>query len=85
MRDPSVYLFVNEGDETGNLIFGLCFPMASLDVDGPRLETGESENGGGQAGHRGARVRRAGAAYYRWIGQLDRLAGYHVRHALPLR
>ena len=52
MRDPSVYLFVNEGDETGNLIFGLCFPMASLDVDGPHLETGESENGGEQAGHR---------------------------------
>ena len=52
VRDPSVYLFVNEGNETGNLIFGLCFPMASLDVDGPHLETGESENGGGQAGHR---------------------------------
>ena len=52
MRDPSVYLFVNEGDETGNLVFGLCFPMASLDEDGPHLETGKSENGGGQAGHR---------------------------------
>ena len=52
VRDPSVYLFVNEGDGTGNLIFGLCFPMASLDVDGPHLETGESENGGEQAGHR---------------------------------
>ena len=26
--------------------------MASLDVDGPHLETGESENGGGQVGHR---------------------------------
>ena len=52
MRDPSVYLFVNEGNGTGNLVFGLCFPMASLDVDGPHLEIGESENGGGQAGHR---------------------------------
>ena len=52
VRDPSVYLFVNEGNETGNLVFGLCFPMASLDVDGPHLETGESENGGEQAGHR---------------------------------
>ena len=52
VRDPSVYLFINEGNETGNLIFGLCFPMASLDVDEPHLETGESENGGEQAGHR---------------------------------
>ena len=52
MRDPSVYLFINEGDGTGQFISGLCFPMASLDVDGPHLETGESENGGGQAGHR---------------------------------
>ena len=52
MRDPFVYLFINEENETGNLIFGLCFPMASLDVDEPHLETGESENGGGQAGHR---------------------------------
>ena len=86
VRDPSVYLFVNEGDETGNLVFGLCFPMASLDVDGPHLETGESENGGGQAGHReGQGCGELGAACYRWIGQLDRLAGYHVRHALPLR
>lgn len=51
VRDPSVYLFVNEGDETGNLIFGLCFPMASLDVDGTPLGPGESENGGGRAGH----------------------------------
>ena len=57
--------------------------MASLDVDGPHLEAGESENGGGQAGHReGQGCGELGAA---WIGQLDRLAGYHVRHALLLR
>ena len=86
VRDPSVYLFVNEGDGTGNLILGLCFPMASLDVDGPHLETGESENGGGQVGHReGQGCGELGAACYRWIGQLDRLAWHHVRHALPLR
>ena len=60
--------------------------MASLDVDTPHLETGESENGEGQAGHReGQGCGELGAAYYSWIGQLDRLAGYHVRHALPLR
>ena len=29
VRGPFVYLFVNEGNETGNLILGLCFPMAS--------------------------------------------------------
>ena len=63
---PFRYLFVNEGDETGNLIFGLCFPMASLDVDGPHLETGESENGGGQAWYRedaGLRASWAPARY----------------------
>ena len=38
---PFCYLFVNEGNETGNLIFILCFPMAPLDVDGPHLETGD--------------------------------------------
>ena len=52
VRDPSVYLFVNEGNETGNLIFGLCFPIASLDVDEPHLETEGSGNDEGQAGHR---------------------------------
>ena len=40
VRDPFIYLFINEGNETGNLIFGLCFPMAPLDVDGPHLEMG---------------------------------------------
>ena len=59
LRDPSAYLFVNEGNETGNLIFGLCFPMASLDVEEPHLETGD---GGGQAGHReGASLRASWA------------------------
>ena len=48
--------------------------MASLDVDGPHLETGESENGGGQADHReGQGCGELGAACYRWIGQLGRL------------
>lgn len=72
VRDPSVYLFVNEGDETGDLIFGLCFPMAPLDVDGPHLEMRES---GGQAGHRG--VGPAGELGTRTL-QLGRQAGYHA-------
>lgn len=42
VRDPFVYLFINEGNETGNLIFDLCFPMAPLDVEksplGPEKE-----------------------------------------------
>ena len=38
VRDPSVYLFVNEGDETGNLIFGLCFPMAPIATERMPLE-----------------------------------------------
>ena len=61
--------------------------MAPLDVDGPHLEAGESENGGGQAGHRGGHepAGELGAACYRWIGQLDRLAGCHGRHALLLQ
>ena len=53
--------------------------MASLDVDEPHLETVESENGGGHEGD------KLGVACYRWAGQLDRLAGYHVRHALMLQ
>ena len=56
MRDPFVYLFVNEGNETGNLIFGLCFPMASLAVDGQHLEMGEGGDDGGQARYRKARA-----------------------------
>lgn len=58
VRDPFVYLFVNEGNETGNLIFGLCFPMAPLDVDEPHLEMRES---GGQAGYRGWGLRASWA------------------------
>lgn len=50
VRDPSVYLFVNEENETGNLILGLCFPMAPPAANGPPLGPGESEkNGEGQA------------------------------------
>ena len=46
--------------------------MASLDVDGPHLETGESENGGGQAGHReGQGCGELGASML----SLDRTAG----------
>lgn len=56
VRDPSVYLFVNEGNETGNLISGLCFPMAPLDADGPLLELGESGDGEGQAWYLEARA-----------------------------
>ena len=60
--------------------------MASLDVDGPHLETGESENGGEQAGRREGQGRgELGTVCYRRIGQLDRLAGYHDRHALLLQ
>lgn len=52
VRDPSVYLFVNEENETGNLILGLCFPMAPPAAERPHLETGESGDGEGQAWHR---------------------------------
>ena len=72
MRDPFVYLFINEGNETGNLIFGLCFPMASLAVDGQHLEMGEGGDDGGQARYRKARA--CGELGARTL-QLDRLAG----------
>ena len=72
LRDPFVYLFVNEGNETGNLIFGLCFPMASLDVEEPLLELGEGGDDGGQARYRKARA--CGELGARTL-QLDRLAG----------
>lgn len=52
VRGPSVYLFVNEVDETGNLILGLCFPMAPPAAERPHLELGESGDGEGQAWHR---------------------------------
>ena len=39
LRDPSAYLFVNEGNKTGNLIFGLCFPMAPIAAERSHLET----------------------------------------------
>lgn len=47
VRDPFVYLFVNEGNKTGNLILGLCFPIVPIAADGPHLEMGESGGGGG--------------------------------------
>ena len=47
--------------------------MAPLDVDGPHLEAGESENGGGQAGHRGG-ARTCGRAGRRMLS-LNRTAG----------
>ena len=40
LRDPFVYLFVNEGNETGNLILGLCFPMGPADTGQPPREQG---------------------------------------------
>lgn len=42
VRDPSVYLFVNEGNETGNLIFGLCFPIAPIATERMPLESERS-------------------------------------------
>ena len=73
MRDPFVYLFVNEGDETGQFIFILCFPMASPAVDGAHLETRESGDGEGQAWYREGQGRRAGARHAivgqnSWVG-----------------
>ena len=38
VRDPSVYLFINEGDETGNLILGLCFPIGPIATERMHLE-----------------------------------------------
>ena len=38
VRDPFVYLFINEGDETGESIFGLCFPMAPIAAERMSLE-----------------------------------------------
>ena len=77
---PFRYLFVNEGNETGNLIFGLCFPMASLDMDGPHLETGESENGEGQAGHREGQGCGELGARTLWLGRLAGSASKVPRH-----
>lgn len=72
VRDPFVYLFVNEGNKTGNLIFGLCFPMASLDVERAHLEMEESGGDGGQAWYlEGAGLRASWApARYSWVGKL---------------
>ena len=38
LRDPSAYLFVNEGNETGQFIFILCFPMAPIATERAPLE-----------------------------------------------
>ena len=61
VRDPSVRLSINEGNETGPFFSGLCFPIASLDADDPHLEMGESGEGGGQAGHGPAGLRASWA------------------------
>ena len=44
-RDPLECLLVDEGDETGRYIFGLCFPMGPADTGRPPREQG----GGGGA------------------------------------
>ena len=76
MRDPSAYLFVNEGNKTGNLIFGLCFPMVPIAADEPHLERGESGNGGAQEGYReGEGAAGWAPARYSWTGKLGRQAG----------
>lgn len=86
MRDPFVYLFVNEGNETGNLIFGLCFPMAPIAVDGPLLELGEGGDDEGQASYRKDAGLRASwvPARYSWVGKLG-APPRDNRHALLLR
>ena len=73
LRDPFVYLSINEGNETGNLILGLCFPMVPIAADRAHLETGENGDGRGRTAPLRARVRRAGC-----LLQLGRLAGYHA-------
>ena len=42
VRDPSVYLFVNEENETGNLILGLCFPIVPIATERMPLEPEKS-------------------------------------------
>ena len=86
MRDPFVYLFVNEGNETGNLIFGLCFPMAPIAVDGPLLELGEGGDDEGQASYRKDAGLRASwvPARYSWVGRQG-APPRDNRHALLLR
>lgn len=42
VRGPSVYLFVNEDDETGDLIFGLCFPIVPIATERMLLEPEKS-------------------------------------------
>ena len=68
VRGLYVRLFINEDDEIGDLILGLCFPIVPIAAERPRLKTGENENGRGQAGHReGTGLRRAGRRYS-WAG-----------------
>lgn len=43
VRDPSVYLFVNEENETGNLILGLCFPIVPIATERMPLEPRSGE------------------------------------------
>lgn len=42
MRGPSVYLFINEDDETEDLIFGLCFPIVPIATERMPLEPKKS-------------------------------------------
>ena len=65
---PLECLLVNEGDETGRDIFGLCFPIGLVDTGRPPREPGggrrgqESWNGRGgtRAGPQGALLGRQG-------------------------
>ena len=52
-RDLLECLFVDEGNETGKYIFGLCFPISPADTGRPHREqevAGELERRAGQAG-----------------------------------
>lgn len=80
VRGPFVYLFVNEGDETRQFIFGLCFPIVPIAAEKMPLwpESGELPSdwmkGYGLAGELGA--------CYSWAGQLGQQAGYPATVAL---
>ena len=65
VRDPSVYLFISEDDETGDLILGLCFPIVPIAADGPHLETRGSGDG---SGHREGMGRQASWVPASWAG-----------------
>lgn len=55
------YLFVNEGDETGKYIFGLCFSMGSAATGRPPRERGGS-GGADELGRRAAGTDAAAGA-----------------------